>query len=59
MTMVVVTHEMHFAHEVATRILFLDGGRITAEGTSAEIFDQPHDGRLGEFLGKVRGGSVK
>ena len=59
MTMVVVTHEMHFAHEVATRILFLDGGRIAAEGTSAEIFGQPHDGRLGEFLGKVRGESVK
>ncbi|MBQ1345563.1 MAG: amino acid ABC transporter ATP-binding protein [Kiritimatiellae bacterium] len=55
MTMVVVTHEMRFAHDVATRILFLEGGRISAEGTPAEIFDRRHDGRLGEFLGKVGG----
>lgn len=56
LTMVVVTHEMGFAHDVATRVLFLDGGRISAEGTPAEIFDAKHDGRLGEFLGKVRVG---
>ncbi len=55
MTMVVVTHEMRFAHDVATRVLFLEGGRISAEGTPAEIFDRRHDGRLGEFLGKVAG----
>ena len=55
MTMVVVTHEMRFARDVATRVLFLEGGSIIAEGTPAEIFDQPHEGRLGEFLGKVRG----
>ena len=55
MTMVVVTHEMRYAHDVATRILFLEGGRISAEGTPAEIFDRRHDGRLGEFLGKVGG----
>ena len=55
MTMVVVTHEMRFARDVATRVLFLDGGRITAEGTPDEIFGQKHDGRLGEFLGKVQG----
>ena len=55
MTMVVVTHEMRFAHDVATRILFLEGGRISAEGTPVEIFDRRHDGRLGEFLGKVGG----
>ena len=55
MTMVVVTHEMRFARDVATRVLFLEGGYIIAEGTPAEIFDRPHEGRLGEFLGKVRG----
>ena len=55
MTMVVVTHEMRFARDVATRVLFLEGGRIAAEGTPHEIFDQKHDGRLGEFLGKVKG----
>ena len=58
MTMVVVTHEMRFAHDVATRVLFLEGGRISAEGTPAEIFDRRHDGRLGEFLGKVRVGTM-
>ena len=57
MTMVVVTHEMRFAHDVATRVLFLEGGRIAAEGTPADIFDKEHDGRLGEFLGKVRVGT--
>ena len=55
MTMVVVTHEMRFARDVATRVLFLEGGRISAQGTPAEIFEQKHDGRLGEFLGKVSG----
>ena len=55
MTMVVVTHEMRFARDVATRVLFLDGGYISAHGTPQEIFEQKHDGRLGEFLGKVAG----
>ena len=55
MTMVVVTHEMRFARDVATRVLFLEGGRIANEGTPAEIFDRKHDGRLGEFLSKVSG----
>ena len=58
MTMVVVTHEMRFAHDVASRVLFLEGGRIAAEGTPSEIFDQRHDGRLGEFLGKVTTGAT-
>ncbi len=57
MTMVVVTHEMRFARDVASRVLFLEGGHITAEGTPAEIFDARHDGRLGEFLGKVQVGT--
>ena len=55
MTMVVVTHEMRFARDVASRVLFLEGGRISAEGTPAEIFGQKHEWRLGEFLGKVQG----
>ena len=56
MTMVVVTHEMRFARDVASRILFLEGGRIAAEGTPAEIFDSRREGRLGEFLSKVNVG---
>ena len=55
MTMVVVTHEMRFARDVASRILFLEGGRLAAEGTPDEIFGRRHEGRLGEFLGKVQG----
>ena len=55
MTMVVVTHEMRFARDVATRLLFFEGGYISAQGTPQEIFEQKHDGRLGEFLGKVAG----
>ena len=57
MTMVVVTHEMRFACDVATRVLFLEGGRIAAEGTPAKIFGERHDGRLGEFLSKVHVGT--
>ena len=53
MTMVVVTHEMRFARDVASRILFLEGGRIAEEGTPAEIFGHPKCDRLKEFLGKV------
>lgn len=50
MTMVVVTHEMAFAHEVASRILFFDGGNIAEEGTPAEIFSNPQSPRLRDFL---------
>ena len=53
MTMVVVTHEMRFARNVASRVLFLDGGVIAQEGTPAQIFDAPHSGRLADFLGKL------
>lgn len=55
MTMVVVTHEMRFARDVASRVLFLEGGTISAEGAPDEIFGQKHEGRLGEFLGKIQG----
>ena len=53
MTMVVVTHEMGFAKEVATRVVFMDEGRILEEGTPEEIFSAPKDPRLVDFLSKV------
>lgn len=53
MTMVIVTHEMSFAKEVATRVLFVDGGEILEEGTAAEIFDAPKHERTKSFLSKV------
>ncbi len=53
MTMVIVTHEMGFAKEVATRVLFIDEGVIAEEGTPEEIFNSPKCERLQEFLSKV------
>ena len=53
MTMVVVTHEMGFAKEVADRVLFMDGGVIAEEGTPEQIFNSPKNPRLCEFLSKV------
>ena len=53
MTMVVVTHEMGFAKEVGSRIFFMDGGRITEQGTPDEVFNHPKNERLKEFLSKV------
>ena len=53
MTMVIVTHEMGFAREVADRVLFMDGGIIAEEGTPKEIFECPKHPRLQEFLSKV------
>ena len=53
MTMVVVTHEMGFAREVADRVLFMDGGVIVEEGSPAEIFENPKSERLQSFLSKV------
>ena len=53
MTMVIVTHEMGFAREVADRVMFVDEGVIKEEGTPAEIFGNPKDPRLKEFLSKV------
>ena len=52
-TMVVVTHEMGFARKVANRVLFMDGGRIAAQGTPEEIFEHPQNPRTKEFLSKV------
>jgi polar amino acid transport system ATP-binding protein len=53
MTMVVVTHEMGFAREVASRVLFMDGGNIVEDAAPAELFDHPKHPRLQEFLSKV------
>ncbi len=53
MTMVVVTHEMGFAREVGSRVVFMDGGKIIEEGTPEQIFDAPQSDRLQNFLAKV------
>lgn len=53
MTMAVVTHEMGFAKEVGTRVLFMDGGNIVEQGTPSQIFDNPQNKRTQEFLSKV------
>lgn len=53
MTMVVVTHEMGFAREVADRVLFMDGGYIVEQGNPEELFQNPQNERTKAFLGKV------
>lgn len=53
MTMVVVTHEMGFAKEVADRVIFMDGGYIVEEGTPEEVFNHPAHSRTQDFLNKV------
>jgi ABC-type polar amino acid transport system ATPase subunit len=53
MTMIVVTHEMGFAREVATRLLFMDEGRVIEDGVPKEIFANPHDERFKAFLDHV------
>ncbi len=53
MTMVVVTHEMGFAREVANRVVFMDGGTIVEEGPPKTLFDQPESERLRTFLSRV------
>lgn len=53
MTMAVVTHEMHFARDVADRALFMDGGNIIEEGTPADVFSNPQHARTRAFLDKI------
>ena len=53
MTMVVVTHEMGFAREVATRAIFMDEGKIKEQGAPEEFFNNPEEPRLREFLSKI------
>ena len=58
-TMVLVTHEMGFAREVADRVIFMDGGVIVEEGSPDEIFNNPQNERLQTFLSKILWGSDK
>lgn len=53
MTMMVVTHEMGFARDVADRVVFMDGGVIVEQGTPAEVFDNPQSERTQDFLGHI------
>ncbi len=53
MTMIIVTHEMGFAREVASRVLFMDGGYIVEEGSPEEIFGNPQNERTKQFLSKI------
>ncbi len=53
MTMIVVTHEMGFARDVADRVIFMDGGVIVEQGTPDEVFDHPKSDRTKEFLGHI------
>ena len=53
LTMVIVTHEMGFAREVASKVVFMDGGKIVEAGTPKEIFETPKNPRLQEFLSKI------
>ncbi len=53
LTMIVVTHEMQFASEVADRVVFMDGGVIVEEGTPADIFNHPKEERTKSFLGRI------
>ena len=54
MTMIVVTHEMGFARDVADRVVFMDGGVIVEEGSPEEVFDHPKSERTKEFLGNIK-----
>ena len=54
MTMVVVTHEMGFAREVADRVIFMEDGVVVEEGTPEEVFDHPKSERTKDFLGHIK-----
>lgn len=53
-TMLLVTHEMQFAREIADRVIFMAGGRIVEQGSPEQLFDAPQDARTGSFLRRVR-----
>ena len=52
-TMIIVTHEMKFARDVADRVIFMEDGRILEEGTPEHFFDNPENPRCREFLSKI------
>ena len=52
-TMIVVTHEMSFAHDVANHVVFMEGGVIVEEGTPEQIFDHPQNERTRQFLRRI------
>ena len=54
MTMLIVTHEMNFARQVADRVIFMDGGRIIEENTPDEFFEHPASERARAFLSTIR-----
>ena len=54
LTMIVVTHEMQFAKEFATRVIFIDEGKIIEEGTPDDLFNHPKSLRLKEFLDNIK-----
>lgn len=53
MTMIVVTHEMGFARDVADRVVFMEGGVVVEQGVPADVFDHPQNARTAEFLGSI------
>ena len=53
MTMIIVTHEMKFAKEIGSKVIFMDNGKIVEQGTSKAIFENPKSSRLKKFLEKV------
>lgn len=55
MTMVIVTHAMQFARDVADRVVFMDGGRIVEEGPAEQVIDHPRERRTREFLSRIEG----
>jgi len=55
MTMLVVTHEMAFAHAAADRVVFMDGGVVVEEGTAADVFERPREARTRSFVGRYSG----
>ena len=54
MTMIVVTHEMSFARDVADRVIFMDGGAIVEQGTPDEVFGSPREDRTRKFLAHLK-----
>ena len=54
MTMVIVTHELDFANDIANKVIFMDEGKIVETGTPTEIFKNPKTERLKEFLSKIK-----